>query len=297
MVKKKWNESNSYTVNEGFVFAQNRVIQREISINRPLDPRTLEGSHGVDRKILLLGNISEDSDDINDTQASDYAKLFAPGIIKVESEKKFSPDFKANMKLLPVMLLEMSRYYMSMPEVFNTNSNSGGEYEPGAQEILDRFDHMKGMHTKVLTGLAGMIGIDAALDGEIDSVKNLVTAMGGSAIATKVAAIAGGVIGAGFLSISLTRQMNKAQLLRYSNAKSYISTIRDNYYQKYMQIFDEMMAYLHERVGNALEHRYGLPAEYSKQEYLKKCLSDLKAEMTDFKAATTSYDMSRAAKE
>lgn len=82
---------------------------------------------------------------------------------------------------------------------------------------------------------------------------------------------------------SLLNQIDKSDIRNQEDSKYFINQITDHLYGKYMELFDDLMNLLYNKVKESLENRYNLSKEFNRKESLVKALSDFKDKRTELR--------------
>ena len=154
-----------------------------------------------------------------------------------------------NDKMLMRAVVEMGTYYMTLAFYDELSERIGLNYYSPVESELSVEKVVKGAEEckKLVVGLAGVAGIDILEGGGIDFAAKIAGAFGIAAPAA--AAIVAGVIvvGAGCAVIKDINKMNCADFL---SAKKSINNIYDSLKGNALEIFDDSMARIRQRIAD-----------------------------------------------
>lgn len=240
--------------------------------------------------ILLRPN----SDDIQN-----YQLLF-----RDESQGDLTREFEKSVGLLPTLTLEYARIASLAPAAAGVNDKT---LEPLNQiekpdlpgGALGNLQKGVGVGTAVLRGIATVLAVDVATDGDLDVLAVLGKIFGagestntpipdtdsqnpGAVPAAPAAAMIFGAavigtIAVGYLMHSAIQQVRQYDLKAAQAAHLALSGIRDRHFAHFMKHYDDSMDKMREHLKQALRQRYHLDQHLLDQDRLAKALADVRA--------------------
>ncbi len=187
------------------------------------------------------------------------------------------------VELIPALTMEFVRInqgiVLSSAEVRAElgAARSAGEVGKSLAENATLFT---GSVRNVLRAVACILAVDVAIDGTVDSVPALLNAIFGAAtaatgVAAMVSLVASGVVAIGFLAHSAIKEIHQ-----YDAAKrGYINTVMDqlasSHVDQQLEVFDQLMESVHERMSQALGVAYRLDASIGYRDNLLRSLASL----------------------
>lgn len=214
-------------------------------------------------------------------------------------------DFRSTAQLLPVMALEYARIASLMPELVGVNACTLGvipqmDVLASAQKVQAEFGEFKEVSTSLIKGLGAMLAVDIAVDGKVDTIPSLLSALGfggaastgnvaapisGGAVvggtATTVALSVAAVVAIGFLAHSALRQVQHHDTEVSIVAKAMLLKIKDQHLSHFMSHFEGLMRKLRSHMQQSLEQRYALDQTLMEKDRLAKALADIRVLQRD----------------
>ncbi len=263
-----WENTNTISPQDAQCLVLNELTSQRLQLHNQL-PLAFE-KHS--RK-QLLGNFSTNeeapSQIINKDIINDYKTLFT----LQNDNSELSLNHKKAIELMPVLATDFIRINTIYPELFaNTETIPNEQME----EIIQDFSTQKKHYHTILAGIGGIIGVDGAVDGKIDTIPNLLKALGVTGAAASVAMWVGAGVATGFITISVIKQIYKIDYKDAYFAHSLLNAIKDKHYQVYMDNYDTLMAYIRELLKKRLTERYLINEADARNERIVKSLSDVK---------------------
>lgn len=267
-IKDFWNSSNGYSANELHTVVLNNLLSNEFKFHNKLELNPLEV-----KKNLLGDFLQPEVTDylVSQDTVEDIKILFIPGKINL----KFSNDLKHSIKILPLLYLEFIRIATINPHFFELGKHNLSP-EDKIKDIFGDTEFLQSKANLILPGIFALLGIDA-VDGKIDSISALSSALGVSSTAVASALlVSAGLIGGGIILKSIISQINKSEIEDAEMAKTLIYGFKDRYYAYYISLFDDMMDDLRDFVMDKFNERYHVDKAVSRREYLIKTIADIK---------------------
>ena len=197
------------------------------------------------------------------------------------------------VRLLPTLALEYARLASVMPQVVGVDSKT---WDPAAmparpelvKQALQQLGTGVDLGRTVLRGIAAVLAIDVAVDGELDvpGVLRQAGTAGTSAAGAAGTAAAGvtgigaavvGLVAVGYLAYSAIEQTRKHDDEVRLMAQRCLQNFRDQYQAHFMQHFDELLAQVRARLAGALRERYRLDERMMEADRLAKAMADVRA--------------------
>jgi hypothetical protein len=281
IIKKIWNEVDSNNI------SLNNSIEDILLLNGLLIMESKNKNSTENDKLIKYNEsyiLMEGEKDI-DSFKKDCSLLFTN---KKFEEVNFSNNFKNNLEKMPILFLELLRILNYNSKNLKVDSKKIVQVpsEKG-NSILEDFTNLKDNHSTIIKGIGVILGLDAAYDGKLDSIPNLITALtlttNQATLATQIGTGIGILFAVGYLYKSLLNQIDKSDIRNLEDSKYFINQITDHLYGKYMELFDDLMNLLYNKVKESLENRYNLSKEFSRKESLVKALSDFKDKRTELR--------------
>jgi hypothetical protein len=210
-----------------------------------------------------------------------------------KKDERVRVGFERSVKLLPALGLEFARVASVVPEVVGVGSATLTPVElPQRPDLIGNAMQNLGdgvnLGRTVLRGIAAVLAVDVAVDGELDVPGVLSSALGGGAgkAATAGSAAAGAVTGVGAAVVGLvavgyltysamkeTRQHDEKAIVMF---QLLLRNIRDQHQEHFMRHFDDLMSKLRARLQLALRERYHLDQALMEKDRLAKALADVR---------------------
>ncbi|MBS4028951.1 MAG: hypothetical protein KGZ58_09965 [Ignavibacteriales bacterium] len=270
LIRDLWENANGYSPLEAQAYVLNELLSRQFGLHGqlPFDKGNVD-------KQKLLGTYEESGDKeyrFDENTSNDFEILMSN---KNTERLKVSRDYARSMKLVPLLALDLQRIGTIFPEFFDLENKIISSKEH-IDQTVGTFDFLSTTKGKIIAAIGMELGIDAAFDGKIDTIPNLVKALGFSAggLASQVATATAGALGIGMLAASVITQINKMEIQDAGIATDMILSIRDKYYAHYMVCFDSTMNYLVEFIQNRLIQYYHLDEFVAKEANLLKAIAD-----------------------
>jgi len=215
-------------------------------------------------------------------------------------------DLERTARLLPAMVLEYTRIASVLPQLVQVNETTlvqmpevdvAGSMRKVQQQFGDFADTSRG----ILKGIAAIMAVDVAADGQADIINALLSAVGvstGTATATG-AATAGGATSAagaagmtiggavaaavaiGYLAHSAMQEVKRYDTQVRGLANSMLQNTRDHHQAHFAARYDELMDTMRTHLKQGLRQRYGLDQRLMQQDRLQKALADVKVLQQD----------------
>jgi len=196
--------------------------------------------------------------------------------------------------LLPVMALEYIRIASAIPELVRVDGNTMQEIPEGdltlaAQSIGKQFGEFSEATRGILKGVAAVMAVDIAADGQADIINGVLGIGSGGAAAGGAAAAAGmtvggavaGVFAIGFLAHTAMKEMRNYDDKVGQVSRRMLRSIHDHHTMHYNERFDDVMDQVQARLKEGMRRRYGMDQRLVKRDRLTKALADVKTLQQD----------------
>lgn len=214
-----------------------------------------------------------------------------------KQEGRAGEGFERSVKLLPALALEYARVASLVPEVVGVSKDTLNPIEmplrpDQVKQTLQQLGDGVQLGRTVLRGIAAVLALDVAVDGQLD-VPGVLTSVGSGAVGAsgKATAAAGAVSGigaavvalvaVGYLTVSAIRETRQHDEKARLAAQLLLQSIRDHHHAHFMRHFDDLMNHMRARFRLALRERYHLDETLMEQDRLAKALSDVRALQRD----------------
>lgn len=201
-------------------------------------------------------------------------------------------ELKQAVRLLPAIATS----YMSVMQSAVVASAAPGEVPTtDLREILQDITHttveMHGLTKPLLKAAAGVLAIDVAMDGEIDSIPAFVNAImtvvqgPGSTVGSTAMVATGPVgmaLGAGVLAYGVISSLEKQQTKGRAHVSEAISSAFREQKTRHLAHFDEMMSWVKRRVSDQLEVVLGLDESIGNRFRATLAIDDLRNARNSF---------------
>lgn len=215
--------------------------------------------------------------------------------------------------LLPAMVLEYTRIASALPQLVNVNESTlaqmpDADVAGSMRKVQKQFGEFSDTSRSILKGIAAVMAVDVAADGQADIINALLSAMGvgsgaaatgaattatgagaGAATGAGAGAAAGLTIGGavaaavaiGYLVHSALQEVKRYDTQVRGLANSMLQNTRDHHQAHFAARYDELMATMRTHLKQGLRQRYGLDQRLMQQDRLQKALADVKVLQQD----------------
>lgn len=242
-----------------------------------------------------------------DGDARNYRALLVP-VSNEQDHIITTKQLEASIALLPTLVLEYARACSSVPELAGRKADAIDKALPQADlnaalaNVEQQFSEAKGLSLNLLRGLAAMLAIDVGVDGQLDSIPALLSALtshlapsaaaaGGGASAVGAAGAAAGVATAvvGVLAVVyLVHAANK-------EVRSFDQQVRDHAHKTlllyaehtavdFQDRLQDLFDVLRERLSDRVQQRYHLDQTLGRKDRVFRTLAALASKQEDFLA-------------
>ena len=261
------------------------------------DQRQLLGYFDASNQPLVMKKFGE-------AEAYNLKVLFSPS--REGEAVLLNKEAERSLALLPVLALEFTRiaglYPASVgvdPQTMTAESN----LDESLARIDKEFETFSGIPLDLVKGIAIMLGIDLAVDGDIDTLPALFSALStlfsggapgqgdGAEGATEGAVAAAGVsaavatvatvIAVGCISVAITREIQRRDAAARDLIRRVINAIRDAHLEHYITNFDRLMDNVRDRLNEQLRERYHLDTQLMQYDRVVKPLADVRSLRSD----------------
>jgi energy-coupling factor transporter ATP-binding protein EcfA2 len=250
------------------------------------------GYVGSDGAITAWGRPTKD--DIRNMQV-----LLGSPSVQADLPALATKELESTVRILPALALEWARLASLMPALVGVDSKSltslpVTDVNAAVQSIKEQFEQATDISTSILRGVAIVMAVDVGVDGQIDSLPALITALAGGtqaasataatgAAATTATAAAGvsvagavvGIIAVAYLAHSALQEVRRHDVQVRSVAQQMLSSISDHHLVHFMSRFNQLMSELRQHLQQRLQRRYRLDEQLMTQDRLAKALADV----------------------
>ncbi len=289
-ISAAWRSSGS--VLEGHAEAVGIMIRRKLG-GPDMSTSKAAPTHGdspLERLSYVRGKELQVWSRPNDEDQQNLRLLFAGRGLATQDGQRTSVGLKNAIGLLPTLALEYARLASLVPAAVGVNAETLNATDMQQRpDLVKQAIHQLGdgvnLGRTVLRGLAAVLAIDVAADGELDvpGVLTKTAAAGATAGNTAAAAVGGvgaavvGLVAVGYLVHSAIQQARQIDEEARLVAQQMLLSVRDQHQAHFMGHFDELMRQLRARLRNALSERYRLDESAMEMDRLTKALADVRA--------------------
>ncbi len=297
-ISDAWKSSGS--VLEGHAEAVGAITRRKLgapdmSISKAVPASTAQhGDSPLERLGYVRGQELQVWSRPNDEDQKNLRLLFAGRGPVTQDGQRTSAGLERAVGLLPTLALEYARLASLVPAavgvIGDTLKATDMAQRPDlVKQAISQMGDSVNLGRTVLRGLAAVLAIDVASDGELDVPGVLIkTATAGAGAGNTAAAAVGGVgaavvglVAVGYLVHSAIEQTRHHDEKVRLVAHGMLLSVRDQHQAHFMGHFDELMRHLRARLRNALRERYRLDESAMEMDRLTKALADVRALVRD----------------
>ncbi|MEJ5140466.1 MULTISPECIES: hypothetical protein [Acinetobacter] len=286
------------TIIESNLLALSYLSREQLKLDIAIDFER-NGTLVTNTQEILCDNVSHDTTALFDKpEVKDgFNLLFHPNLVLTENnEIKFdeNSDFLKAIELVPAVVMEYSRIMqiaiVATPSINIEKGMSESQLiENIAKSTSEGLPKFKESFIPIMRTMATIFAVDIAVDGEIDTIPALVSAISGSSatigdattvgatgIGGTVSMVAAGVMIAGYLAY----QIGKETEHYHNSQKEYIAAVLGHYgdvnVQTGLEQYDDVMDNIRAIIRNNLEKAYGLNQDLLKKDTIYRCLNIVK---------------------
>ncbi len=273
-VEEIWNNSCEYSIDDEKTLILNSVITKQSEIYNGIDlPNYNSTLSGKDLKKYSLQNFGK----TNEKYQSVFTKEFRNDLLYlVSSDKNVEIDknntLSKSVKNCPILFLEYLRINSIIPIYQKIDDRQ--ELNSLVKEIENDFSFLKKSSGKIISSIAVILGVDAAVDGTIDTIPNLIKALGFSGLAIEISKYINAFLLAGFMFSVINNQLNKSQLKDFNLGLEVINNIAEQVKLNSISEFNKYMNFWRELISQRIMDRYHIQEESTRIIRLLQCVSD-----------------------
>jgi len=270
-----WNNSCEYSTQDEIIFILNKALTAQGMIYEGIN---LSASNKLTGKELRKYSLQDFV--VNDKQHSfvesqdfrdDLAFLFT---YTRDIQPGRNNTLLTSLKYIPVLVLEYLRINSIIPINENVTFEDKNSFHEFAEKIETDFSFLKTKRGKIISAIGVILGVDGAVDGKIDTIPNLIKALGMSPIPGDVIPYITAVLSAGLIVLSIINLINKSQMDDYNIANEMVNNIADDIKLRSMNEFDNYMSFWKELLSERLADRFHLNENQSRIIRLDNALND-----------------------
>lgn len=186
------------------------------------------------------------------------------------------------LKLLPAMTMEYVRLYQAValhtPELANIDVASFN-FGKLAAEIKDQLPATDSSLKPLFNSIGAILAVDVAIDGTVDTIPAMIDTITGGTVATGLGAslslAAAGVITLGFMAYKGANEVQRYDAARKGMINQCIDQFAASHIEKNLDVYDDLMENLEERLVRNLRMAYGLGTDLSIKDALARHLNRL----------------------
>lgn len=223
-----------------------------------------------------------DSD--NDELRHDLCLLLSKKGGNTDSTQRFkNPRIENILKALPAITMEYFRINQAIairtPELSRVEPHSF-DFGRLASSIQKDLPNVINSAKPLLSTLAAILAVDVVIDGSIDIIPTILSTMTGGQVAAASLGATLSMGAAGAITLGFIAYRSATEIQRYDAAcKGFIAEslnqFAEAHIQKVLEIYDDLMETLEERITNNLRLAYGLGADLTVKDALARSLARL----------------------
>lgn len=198
-------------------------------------------------------------------------------------------SFNATLKLIPALTMEYLRMTKAVAFV-GSSGNDGLAGKPDTESFgaflektANSLPQFKQTATSLLRTVGCILAVDVAIDGTVDTIPSLIHAIfGGSTAGTESAGLgaslsmgAAAVIGLGFVAYQATTAAQRADAVHRGFIHAAISNLAALHVDRWLEVYDEAMDKVAERLHESLSHAYRLDTHLANNDSLLRAMGHL----------------------
>lgn len=296
-ISDSWSKAGPLLATHATVISQLTTpkLQSRSTLGLEDQGKTQTGSQSIYKGASSATDLRPNEDDLQN-----YKVLF-----RGDSKLGFTNGLESSIELLPTLTLEYARIASLISSVVGVDEKTQDPVSVLERPALvgDALGNLKegvSIGTAVLRGIATVLAVDVATDGDVDVLTVLGKIFGGGggaaetapntgaggpnagpvvAASTAVSTLCATIIGAiavGYLVHSAIQQVRQYDLKAAQAAHFALNGIRDRHFAHFMSHYDDMMAKMREHLKQALRKRYHLDQHLLDQDRLVKALADVR---------------------
>jgi hypothetical protein len=202
-------------------------------------------------------------------------------------------ELKRAIAAMPALTLEFVRLtelHLSEPVHTSLPGTTQGDLRDALEKVGKTVTDLGHAHSAIIKGIAAILAIDFAADGEIDTIPALFEAIAKLLSATglieagagaSLALSAAGVLAVGFLAYGVVDHLQRLDAANRGYIATVLGAIRDAHYQRYQDVFEELMGRLRDTLEARLNLRYRLDEHLGARDGLMRALAEVRSVRTD----------------
>lgn len=153
-------------------------------------------------------------------------------------------------------------------------------------DIAENMESFAGSSKKIIKAMASMLAADVIMDGQIDTIPALISAVSGEALtagslASSATLIVPAVIGVAFGIHSILERISEIDKARLGYICTSIESISENHYQSYLNHFNDLNDLLRDSLEARLSSIYGIDDNVGYKHALLRATTNLERARID----------------
>ncbi len=186
-----------------------------------------------------------------------------------------SEQLEEVLRQLPAMTMEYLRITQAIalrnPELLNKEL-AGFDFSALQQEIETELPQAQKTFGPLIKSIAAIMAVDVAIDGQFD-VLNTITGGGAAAgLGGTLSMMAAGAISLGFIAYKTANHVQAYDAAKKGFIRESLMHFAENHINKSLELYDDLMENLDDRMTRNLRLAYGLGSELTKQDSLTRNL-------------------------
>lgn len=189
------------------------------------------------------------------------------------------------IKLLPAMTMEYVRLNQAIalrtPELASTDLASF-DFEKLAREIKEQLPAASGALKPLINSIGAILAVDVMIDGSVDTIPAVIDTVTGGTSATAATGLgaslsmaAAGAIALGFMAYKGASEVQRYDAARKGMINQTIDQFAESHIQRSLDVYDELMENLEDRLVGNLRLAYGLGNDLSIKDAMARQLNRL----------------------
>jgi len=186
------------------------------------------------------------------------------------------------LKLLPAMTMEYLRLNQAIalrtPELANSDIASF-DFDKLAKEIKEQLPAASSALKPLINSIGAILAVDVMIDGTVDTIPAVIDTVTGGTAATGLGAslsmAAAGAIALGFMAYKGANEVQRYDAARKGMIIQSIDQFAESHIQKSLDVYDELMDNLEDRLVGNLRLAYGLGNDLSIKDAMARQLNRL----------------------
>lgn len=194
-----------------------------------------------------------------------------------------SEQLEEVLRQLPAMTMEYVRINQAIalrkPEFMNKDLASF-DFKALQQEIQTELPQAQKTFGPLINSIAAIMAVDVAIDGQFD-VLNTITGGGAVGMGATLSMMAAGTIALSFIAYKTANQVQAYDAAKKGFIRASMRQFADGHIQKSLDLYDDLMENLDDRMTRNLRLAYGLGSELTKHDSLTRKLHRLNVARTN----------------